>query len=114
MDIRGLTSRISSKEVLDQNVEKTLALLAEDFVRNIAEFSCKLAKHRGSDTLEKEDIKFAIEKLYNIPTAVKPNPDKPANVALTQMQSASQLASTSNYKQNLALVKKANDQGGPF
>ena len=60
-----------------------MAFLAEDFVKTVAEFSCKLAKHRGSDTLEKEDIKFAIEKLYNIPTPIKPNSEKQANVALT-------------------------------
>lgn len=88
-------------------MEKTLALLAEDFVKNVAEFSCKLAKHRNSDTLEKEDIKFAIEKLYNIPTPIKPNPDKPSNIALKKPQTGP--VSTSNYKQNLALVKKFNE-----
>lgn len=85
LDLRGITQKISAKEVLDSQVEKTLAFLAEDFVKTVAEFSCKLAKHRGSDTLEKEDIKFAIEKLYNIPTPIKPNLDKPANAALTQV-----------------------------
>lgn len=94
--------------MLDLHVEKTLALFAEDFVKNIAEFSCKLAKHRGSEVLEKEDIKFAIEKLYNIPTPIKPNPDKPSNSALTQTQPPT--VSTQNYKQNLMLVKKHNDQ----
>ncbi len=57
-------------------MEKILSQLAEDFVKNVAEFSCKLAKHRNSDTLEKEDIKFAIEKLYNIPIAIKSNTEK--------------------------------------
>jgi len=40
--------------------------MADDFIKNTSEFACKLAKHRGSDTLDKDDIKFAIEKLYNI------------------------------------------------
>jgi len=93
--------------VLDQHVEKTLSVLAEDFVKNIAEFACKLARHRGSDTLEKEDIKFAIERLYSIQMPVKPSVDRPASVVQTQIQPQS--ASTSGYKQNLALVKKHHD-----
>jgi len=84
-----LTKKISTKEVFDAQVEKTLAHLADDFVKTIAEFSCKLAKHRGSETLEKEDIKFAIEKLYNIPTPIKPNLDKQSNTALSQPTSTS-------------------------
>ena len=71
LDIRALTQNLSTKEVLDPQVEKILALLADDFVQNVSEFACKLAKHRGSDTLEKVDMKFAIEKLYNIPTPIK-------------------------------------------
>lgn len=51
---------------MDSQVEKILASMADDFIKNTSEFACKLAKHRGSDTLDKDDIKFAIEKLYNI------------------------------------------------
>jgi transcription initiation factor TFIID subunit TAF12 len=41
--------------------------MAEDFVVNVTDFACKLAKHRNnSDIMEKSDVKFAIEKLYNI------------------------------------------------
>jgi transcription initiation factor TFIID subunit 12 len=66
IDIKTLTQRISTKDNLDSQVEKILASMADDFIKNTAEFACKLAKHRGSDTLDKDDIKFAIEKLYNI------------------------------------------------
>jgi transcription initiation factor TFIID subunit 12 len=45
--------------------------MAEDFVTNVSEFACKLAKHRGSDTLEKNDVKVAIEKLYDIKIPAK-------------------------------------------
>jgi transcription initiation factor TFIID subunit 12 len=71
MDIRSLTQNLSNKEVLDPHVEKILAALADDFVQNVSEFACKLAKHRGSDTLDKNDMKFAIEKLYNIQIPTK-------------------------------------------
>jgi transcription initiation factor TFIID subunit 12 len=51
---------------MDSQVEKILALMADEFIKNTAEFACKLAKHRGSDILEKDDVKFAIERLYNL------------------------------------------------
>jgi len=40
--------------------------MADEFIKNASEFACKLAKHRGSETLEKDDVKFAIERLYNL------------------------------------------------
>ncbi len=66
IDIKNLTQKISSKDNMDSHVEKILALMADEFIKNTAEFACKLAKHRGSDILEKDDVKFAIERLYNL------------------------------------------------
>lgn len=66
VDIKNLTSSISSKDNMDSQVEKILAIMADEFIKNSAEFACKLAKHRGSDTLDKHDVKFAIERLYNM------------------------------------------------
>ena len=40
--------------------------MADEFVQNVCEFACKLAKHRGSETLEKIDMALAIKKLYGI------------------------------------------------
>ena len=51
---------------MDTQVEVILALIADEFIKNTSEFACKLAKHRGADTLEKDDVKFAIERLYNL------------------------------------------------
>lgn len=90
-------------------MEKILAQMADEFIKNTAEFACKLAKHRGSDTLEKDDVKFAIEKLYNIEVPTKPTAHQKAG--LTNPQGAS-WPSTSNYKQNLALVKKFSEASG--
>lgn len=60
---------------MDSQVEKILATMADEFIKNTAEFACKLAKHRGSDTLEKDDVKFAIERLYSLQIPQKPNPN---------------------------------------
>ena len=97
---------------MDSQVEKILAIMADEFIKNSAEFACKLAKHRGSDTLDKHDVKFAIERLYNMSIPQK-QPEGTANRTLTGIQSQIPpypQASTSNYKQNIALAKKANEQ----
>lgn len=54
--------------------------MADEFIKNTAEFACKLAKHRGSDTLDKDDVKFAIEKLYNIQIPTKPTNQEKAGL----------------------------------
>jgi len=40
--------------------------LAEDVVDDVVHLACKLAKHRGSRTLERNDIKFAFEKRFKL------------------------------------------------
>lgn len=97
---------------MDSQVEKILAIMADEFIKNSAEFACKLAKHRGSDTLDKHDVKFAIERLYNLQIPQKQQdgaPNKTVAGIQSQIPPYPQ-ASTANYKQNMALVKKANEQ----
>jgi transcription initiation factor TFIID subunit TAF12 len=83
---------------MDSQVEKILALMADEFIKNTAEFACKLAKHRGSEILEKDDVKFAIERLYNLQVPQKPvaNQDR-SNMIQTQPPSYMSV-STLNYK----------------
>lgn len=97
---------------MDSQVEKILAIMADEFIKNTAEFACKLAKHRGSDTLEKHDVKFAIERLYNIQVPQKQPENAPNRTVIGVQSQIPPLpqASTANYKQNMALVKKANEQ----
>ena len=48
------------RDLLDDKVATSLSWLAEEMVDNIVDFSCMYAKHRSSDTLEKQDIAFAV------------------------------------------------------
>ena len=76
-----------------------MAAMAEEFVQNVTELACKFAKHRGSNTLDKVDMKFAIEKLYNIPTPIKPAQNEKAQQALNAIVAGNTpSASTSGYK----------------
>lgn len=85
--------------------------MAEEFIRNSAEFACKLAKHRGQDTLERDDVRFAIERLYHIQMpATKSSASTVTATGGGQITGQTTNAiSTANYKANQMLVKKANE-----
>ena len=39
-----------------------MASLAEEMLDEVVAFACKLAKHRNSGKVEKQDVKFAFER----------------------------------------------------
>jgi hypothetical protein len=43
-----------------------LSDLANDFVERVATFSCQIAKHRGSDTLEVKDVQLYLERSWDL------------------------------------------------
>lgn len=62
---------MTKKETLDERVSNAISLLAEDVIEEVVVLACKMAKHRGSRTLQKGDIRFAFEKRFNVKTPVK-------------------------------------------
>lgn len=51
-------------DVLDDKVVSNLSVIIEQMVENVIDFSCTYATHRESDTLEKEDVAFAVSRLF--------------------------------------------------
>ncbi|KAK9372123.1 transcription initiation factor TFIID subunit A-domain-containing protein [Lipomyces chichibuensis] len=51
---------------IDCDVEELLLDLADQFVISVASFSCRLAKHRKSNTLNVNDVKLHLERNWNI------------------------------------------------
>ncbi len=46
-------------------------MLADEMLEDVIEFACKLAKHRGSQLLARNDVKLAIEKRYKLKIPTK-------------------------------------------
>jgi transcription initiation factor TFIID subunit 12 len=101
--VEDLIKQLTTKEVLESKIQNLLIEASDRFMDNILTYACKLAKHRGSETLDVGDVKFAFEKLANVNIPAADN-------VQGQPGTFSQPASTSNYLSNLSMIKKEKDQ----
>ena len=64
--IPKICSELTSTEILDDEVEKYLVEMADNFINTAFESACSLAKHRNSDEVEVEDFASAIYDNFGI------------------------------------------------
>jgi len=64
--IQDLVASIDPSVKIVPEVEDLLLEIADEFVDSVANFSCRLAKHRGGDTLEARDLQLHLERNHNI------------------------------------------------
>lgn len=125
-NLKVMTATLTKKETLDDKVERALSIVAEDMLDDVIDFACRLAKHRGSKSLHRNDVRLAFERRLKVRVPTKaPNSISGLlhnSAAITTTNSAAVTASanlpltisthrvsTTNYKGSLTLVKKAQD-----
>ena len=53
-----------NRNILDEKVINVLATMVDHMVENTVDLSCMYAKHRDDTTLDKNDVAFAVSKLF--------------------------------------------------
>lgn len=102
-----LVKELDPEEQLEEGVEETLLAMADDFIESVITKSCKLARHRKSDTLEAADVQFALEKDWNIwIPGFGPEGVIGTQANLSGAGKAKKCWSTEAHKQRMALIKK--------
>ncbi|XP_047128927.1 transcription initiation factor TFIID subunit 12 isoform X1 [Hydra vulgaris] len=96
--LQDLLNEIDPTETMDEDVEETLLQLADDFIENVINSSCQIAKHRKSTTLEVKDMQLHLDRNWNmwIP-----------GFGSEDLRPYKKLPSTEAHRQRMALIKKA-------
>ncbi|KAI9827079.1 MAG: Transcription initiation factor TFIID subunit 12 [Phylliscum demangeonii] len=85
------------------DADKAVLQFADDFVDQVVTDACKLAKIRGSNTLELRDLQLVLERQYNI---------RVPGYALDEMRTVRKLAPAPGWTQKMAAVQAAKVTGG--
>lgn len=96
--LQELVREIDPTEQLDEEVEEILLQIADDFVENTVNASCRIAKHRKVSKVEVKDVQLYLEQNWNmwIP-----------GFGTDEIRPYKRATITEAHKQRLALIRKA-------
>jgi len=64
--LKDIVDRMEDDVTLEGEVEEFLLQAADEWIDSVAEFACRLARHRGSDKLEVKDMQLHLERNYGM------------------------------------------------
>lgn len=70
-NLKVMMATLTKKETLDDKVERALSVVADDILDEVIDFACRLAKHRGSKSLNRNDIRLAFAKRFKVRVPTK-------------------------------------------
>ena len=99
--IPKIFSELTSTEILDEDVEKYLVNMADNFINTAFESACSLAKYRNTDKVEPSDFASAIYDNFGI---YEPS----ANTQTINLMNINNLKghSTNDHKKRMELTKE--------
>ena len=113
--LRELVASLDPNYVLDSQAEEQVLQLADDFLDKVTRQAIRLAQHRGSRTLDIQDVQLALSKQWGIvvpglgPPVLRPT--KPANRAPaaggTKRRSSSKEGGAATKKAKTTATKKS-------
>lgn len=95
--LEELVREVDPYEQLDDEVKDALLHFADEFIDQLADSACQLAKHRKSSVLQVKDVQLALERNWNMWVP---------GFGAEEVRPPKKACTTDAHKQRMALIKK--------